>query len=919
MFTWIFFAAIFLIAAACVTVGILKAKKFVWQFSLAKLITVIVSLVLSVVLAAVLAKVIAKAALPTVLNLIPECTLTKLLDELPSATAVMTAIATIVLAPALFIILFNILKPLLGLLKKPITRLFLKLAKQESNKEDGKKEFLSQNKFDGASAICGAICSLVLFIAAAAPIVGYLNVINGATSMLGSTLPSTVVEITDAAAQNPGSKAVKVLGGDLIFNSLTTTKVNGNKVVFSNELDYLSSLGNALYCASDESVSRSDAAAAIKKTAPAFEKTTLIPTVASEFLSGASDDWSRGRDFCDIAAPEVGKDFEVAMNSLYKGLGSSTVDTIREDYYTISNVLALIVEHNALDELEGDGDMLHLFKDEELISGIMLEMLNNERLAPSIEGFANAGISIIARSLGVYDDPQALYHDFISEMRSEYRSVASSNMSNHEKFDKLSVSVDGIYTKYGISISDGVAECIALSMLDDGTLSDEHSFELFFGADDTAASPVLANGAYAVSMLASGNHKASAILLAEKAVLLANSANSAETLATSIGDVLNSDSKFFKSLPETDRLEIEALIAAKLFDEKTSENGIKYTDASFVDAKEFSNASVRITIDQLYISMDNVTDNAAESKALAGVLSSAVDITDKVSDTHDNMVDVIKSFGPVLDSFLGCESIGIEGTSHLVTAIMQSDKVTSNIGFTVLQSNEVASVINKHATDDHDSYTSLLNSVGQTVDVIKKSADKEDTTESVKELIETITPSSAETLKQLTTPETVKNYGVPDENAEKVSDVLGDMFGQMSDAKENGMTEEKYQDEANAVNDMLNIAMNIGESKEGESIFGEESVTGITATEYVDRVLKSEVISNTVVNAAYDSQNDVIVNNPLGMARELTSEEKNELVSAIDTNWKSSEQTADDKNLLGSIAAILGVELEFNGNNITLK
>ena len=203
------------------------------------------------------------------------------------------------------------------------------------------------------------------------------------------------------------------------------------------------------------------------------------------------------------------------------------------------------------------------------------------------------------------------------------------------------------------------------------------------------------------------------------------------------------------------------------------------------------------------------------------------------------------------------------------------------------------------------------------MDIIKKSSNKENSTESVKELIETITPTSAETLQQLTTPDTVKNYGVPEENAEKISDVLTDMFGQMSDAKEKGMSDKQYQDEANAVNDMLNIAMNIGESKTGETIFGEESVTGITATEYVERVMNSEVISNTVVNAAVE--NGEIVNNPLGMARELTESEKTELVSAIDTNWKNSEQSTDDKNLLGSIAAILGIELQFNGNTVTAK
>ena len=926
MFSWIFLAIIFLIALYSILVGILSAKKYVWQLSLAKTITTAVSLVLSVILSTVLAKVIAKKLSPmfveflSSLDLTPTdpssgYMLTELLSEIPSAGEAITVIAAMIIAPMMFVLLFTILNLLIGLLKKPLARLFLGRKKAA----DKKTEFLSNKKFDGASAACGAICNLLVFIAISAPVIGYVGILNSTTPLMDSVVGSAAVEIVESAATNPGTKAIKVLGGDLIFNSLTSGKVNGNKVVLTKEIECASSIGNALYCAKSDNFSKTEAADAIRETAPIFEKTTLIPTIMAEFVSGASNKWSKGEEFCQIEAPQVGEDFESAMNSLYSSLSSSTVSTIREDYYTISNVLALVIEHNALDELSGEGDILHLFKNEELISGIMLEMLNNERLAPSIEDFANAGISIISRTLGVYENADALYNGFISEIRSEYKKVMSSPASDRVKFDNLSTSVNDIYTKYGIELSEGVAECIALSMLDNGSLDDIKSFELFFGATDDSANPIVANGAYNVSMLASGNSKPAVIKIAEKAVLLAKGCDSEESLAISLDDVLSSDSKFFKNLPEKDRLEAENLIASKLFDAKNDDGEFKYTVAAFADATGFANVSIRLTIDRLYISMDNITDNEAEAKALAKVLSSAVDITDKVTATDDNMVDVIKSFGPVLDSFLKCESIGQTGTANLVTAIMQSDKVQSTIGFTVLQSNEVASVINKHATDDHDSYTSLLSTVGQTVDIIKKSSNKENSTESVKELIETITPTSAETLKHLTTPETVKNYGVPEKNAEKISDVFSDIFDQMAVAKENGMTEEQYENEANAINDMLNIAMNIGEAKDNEAIFGKDSVTEITATEYVERVMNSDVISTTVVNAAYDSNNGEIINDPLGLAKDLTDSEKTELVSAIDSNWKNCEQTTENKNLLSSIAAILGVELQFNGDNVIAK
>ena len=118
---------------------------------------------------------------------------------------------------------------------------------------------------------------------------------------------------------------------------------------------------------------------------------------------------------------------------------------------------------------------------------------------------------------------------------------------------------------------------------------------------------------------------------------------------------------------------------------------------------------------------------------------------------------------------------------------------------------------------------------------------------------------------------------------------------------------------------MMSIAMTIGEAGSTQTLFGSNGVTGITATEYVDRVLDSEVISTTVVNAAYDHSTGTIINNPLGMAKNLTESEKSELVGAIESEWKSSGQTSDQKRLLGSIAAILGVEVEFSGSSVTIK
>ena len=925
MYNWIFLGAIFLIAGISVLVGALKAKKYVWQFTLAKTITVIVSIVLSVILSVVLARTLADLAVSYIPAIISDDSVAMILAEVPSAGASIAAIITMLISPILFMFLFGIVEAIIGLFKKPLARLILWKKKDKENK---KQEFLTKEKFDGASAICGAICSLLVFIASAAPIIGFVGIANSAMPIVSSisNVDTQVVEIVNSAAENPGTKTVKALGGDLIFNSLTKTKINDEKVKLSTELDCALSVANAYVCVYNDDVSNADKANAIRQTAPAFEKSTIVPTVASEFLSGATAKWSKGEDFCYISAPSLGADFDSATNALYTSFASTTSATIREDYKSITNIFALVVERDVLDQMsDGNNNVLLIFKDEELVSGIMVEMLNNERLSPAIEGFANAGMTMIARSLGIYENPQALYDGFIADMSDEYKEIMSGSLSNTEKFNELSAAIDEIYIKYGIDLSNGVAECIAISMLDDETLDDVQSFEQFFGAISADPEPASANGVYRVTMLTTAaNTNAiptpNATKIVEKAALLAVNSDSEEALAESISELLVANSKFFNDLTEEEQAEVKQNISTKLYEEKESEEGIKFEAASFTDAEKFSEVSVVVTADKLNISMSNITSTESESKALAKVFASAVDIVDKVSESEGDMVSVISSFGTVLDSFSECESIGTEGTSNLVTAIMQSEKVQTSVGFTVLQATEVANVINEQVTtNDTDNYTSVLESVGQTVEIIQSTSNGETSTESIKDLINTITPTTAKALKKLATPDTLKNYGVPEANAKQVSEILGDIMGQMADAKEKGMSDEQYEREADAISDMFNIAMSVSESNnKSGTVFGEDSTTGVTAEEYVDRVMNSEVISNTLKNTTHDKKTGELIINPLKMGA-LAESDKAELVAAIDASWKSSDKSNDNKEILTSIGAILGVELEFSSDAVIAK
>jgi hypothetical protein len=223
-----------------------------------------------------------------------------------------------------------------------------------------------------------------VFIAISAPIVAYLQTANAVTSLAADSLPPVVVEITDGAYKNPAAKTVKILGGDLLVNTMTRTKVGGEVVKLEKEIAYVSSLGDVISVLSSDEINKENAAKVLSESADAFDRSTLVPTLASEFVSEASHDWSRQKPFCGIDAPDLGADLEPAMISLYKALDGSTKESIREDYRTVVNSLVIIANNDALGALKEDGDTISLFKNEEMVAGIILEMFNNERLSTTI-------------------------------------------------------------------------------------------------------------------------------------------------------------------------------------------------------------------------------------------------------------------------------------------------------------------------------------------------------------------------------------------------------------------------------------------------------------------------------------------------------------------------------------------------------
>ena len=741
MFELIFLIAFAVIALLFVGIGVLKGRKYVWTYSAMKSVAVVAAAALSAVASVFLAKL-----LPQLVLKLP--VLKKYADILQDMTVTREAIVALVamiVAPLLFVILFLILKSILHAI---VLRIAAKMAKKPVASEEeqteekpvkvkkGRKMRRAAIRAHGVNPLgmaCGALCGFLICFVLLIPMVGFFTVADDAVRVVSAVVSNpavkTVKEISDAANDSVGTKVVRTLGGEQVYSYLTTYSVGGEKVSLLEETEFFATAGEAVAAVKDSDVSRAEAANKIVAAKDAFRETALLPTVLPEALGAAVESWDNGEKFLGVAKPNFGESMNGIIDPTLRLFKDTDTQTLTEDVATVTQVLAVMVEQDALKGIKENP--FAIFENTELSTVIVYEILCNDHMSVWVGDVATFGIGMLGDKVGA---------------------------------DMSGVSMD----------------------------------------------------------------------------------------------------------------------------------------------------------------TSSVSDKKAEAEAIAQTMGNAVEIMDYMEEHPSVDAQTMRSIGTLLDSLAATEMAGQKNTDQVLIGLMSSEKVYSNIGFSKDEAQNLAGSINEKA--HVGGYAPVMNSLGQTVEVIQLSAKEDKNTEEmdakVEVLLQDLTPESAAVLQEVTSPTIMQNHGVPEKSAEPTSEMVSNMFGNLSEAKENGMSEEEYQKEAKATTDMLNLAMSAGKSENGTT-FGEGSSTGKSAEELLDTVLDSKVISQTMVETVYANGTEAEpVMNPLNSGKNLQENEKQELLDALNNKWNQAseeEKTSTDyQNKYVAIGAMMNVPVQITNSGIVI-
>jgi hypothetical protein len=825
LFNLIFSAIFCFFAGLFILFGALKGRKYKWHLSLARIIVALISAVAAAMLATFLSNLVIRLVLNLAITNGWFLEVGNILAELPTGVGVATALASMFVSPILFIPLFFIIKPILNIFGKLISRLIARASDGKTD-ENGRKivkrkhykkrnEALIAHYFNPLGAALGALCSLLVFCIALVPIVGAIDVVNDIVPLFSDTLMEEASEAegaTENAAMldiagtalaalngldnNVGALTIKYTGGKLLYGAMTTSVINGEMANLNKEGALLASVAEAAVIVLDEEEAPEEKAAAVRAVSPAFDRSVVTRTLISEFCTAAGETWDAGESFHGVARPQLGGDFEAITSAAIDVFATADSQNIKKDVHAITEAVAVLFESGAVGDLQNDP--MSILGNEETTSALFAAFLENERLDPMVDGFADFGVNILLDTILTPNTREELYEEFVNGFTSV----------NGEDAEALTKAYSDIFDDYGIRLD---AETVA----------------------------------YAAECKLKGE---------------------------------DMNNWLFMHVAK--------------------------------NKEEFVAKTELVSSDMITGGVTPITNRDHEADALAHAFAVVYGMTADLKGDSFNTKSLIGKFGPALDSFTMTETIGAEKTGLVLKAVLQSKTVHDQLGMSVIDATNTAnSIIENSGKKD---YATIMESLTGIIEVLEAASDKGTSTkEAVDKMLDNLTPEAANVMQTMATPNVVKNYGVPENNAEPVANMISDTFGNLQD-----VPAEEYDKEAAAVADMMNVMMAMGSGGSSSTFGGEESDTQLSADEYVSNVMDSKAMSKTLVDTVYGEGDEPKVD-PMNSGRNLASNERAELLESLNSKWAASPKDEATKRQIVAIAAMMNMVVEVTDAGVT--
>ena len=902
--------AVFLVfIALAALIGYGKGKKYVWQYTLTRLVINVLAVMIAIPLTRYISKTIVEAVFTTVLAGELDSS-GSIMNNLTVALDVAKTLAAMMIGLFLFFFVRLVVKFILKFFKYAIFRLIVSISEFVSTKMFKKKDKKAENaeatedaevseidvdengdtvntaefeaeseneepvvvesvvaptktkkpkKKEGCYALKPQLASILIgifgcifgVVVVFAPFTGLIGLADDALNVVTTAMSDEIADdedmanALDIATGITGNFSVKfsnAYGGKIIFNRLTTYKVNDTKIKLKNEVNLVTTIAGSAMTITNEDSSKNDKIDAVEDIMDAFDKSSIIPLILADLVNQAAEAIENDEEFMGIinadndegngddyygdgyGNPENDDDDDMGdamseklISELVSSFKGCTPESIKADIRTVGNIIVIFIDHDAITLItENPEDILSA---RGLITDLLTAFFDNDRLSSLVSTFVELGIEILETQLGMTETLEESYAKMKAELVAIdfYNTTSTDNVKN----------VANIFYNYGIDITDEGAEAVTMALY--------QGYNTYFGINlDNVLSSVAVNGKNApVNLSTLEGFEAESLLITKKEIVITHK--------------------------------------------------------------------------------DSVSNPKNEAQCIADALFAITDLTNSMSDGDEMEISaILGTVGKILDSLANTEIVGKDVVDKLLLVMFQSEELGANLPMNTVQiTNFVNSLI---ASSGKNGYTAVMSGIGDMVDALSKLSDAEDidSVEALTGVLETITPETAEALKYFATTDFVGELGVEGESAEGVANVLGTLFDELATAKDAdglNLSDEEYKAEASKISNLLDVTMSISD--------GSSDGSDISFGDFVDSVMDSKILTNTVINSVCDENGVVTNKDPLNTGMELDEEDEQELIDSLQEKLDANPSEANEQ-LVVAIAAYMNVDVYVDGNG-TIK
>lgn len=351
----------------------------------------------------------------TVLHTLDLSNYESLLEAIPSLEEGVVALVHMLSAPEIYRLIFIILLAVLGLASWLICR-----AIEKKNPDLGKK-----NKAIGAAI--GAVSGIVMIVAVMAPTAGYAINSPEAVHILGeyeqishegdedmSEGAIALENVADKTSHTPLLGMVRVLGGEAIFDTLTTVTVDGEQTNLHEEFHGLNLLGEDIATLTAVPIAEygEKEYTTLKTVGDAFEHSALLRVLGAETVSSLCRSWLKNEPFLMLGKPEMDAATGVALDAAMFVLKNTTKDSIARDVRGLTPAVAAAIRtmnlmndmnkpstDGATDTEQGETEPSTGGNVLDNIGSIVSSLTQDLETEESKEVIVRAGIGLIAKEL----------------------------------------------------------------------------------------------------------------------------------------------------------------------------------------------------------------------------------------------------------------------------------------------------------------------------------------------------------------------------------------------------------------------------------------------------------------------------------------------------------------------------------------